>query len=199
MCQPHDLIWVKPSDDFFHDVPDWVKTEWDWTLPLIVRRDSASPEKIPAGIRGLVRAHRHPVFVNCGDIVRVLTPEGVLEHLDNVTFKEHPCIVALKKLKAFSWPFAWGVGGSCGFSLATGQMRMRPESDLDLIIRAPTRLKRSDFDCWKTVCSTLGCRADTQVQTPLGGFALSEWLTHDRVLLKTNQRPLLTNDPWLGI
>lgn len=199
MCLPHDLIWIKPSKNLFQDAPAWVRTDWDCTLPLVVRRDCCASGIIPAGIRGRQRAQRHPVFVSRGEITRVLRPEEVLLYLERVTFQEHPTIVALKKLRTFSWPFSWGIGGSCGFSLATGQLRMRPESDLDLIIRAQNRLPRSQFDQWETVCQNLGCKADTQIQTPLGGFALKEWLTHERVLLKTNSGPLLVTDPWSGV
>ncbi|WP_305796022.1 phosphoribosyl-dephospho-CoA transferase MdcG domain-containing protein, partial [Salmonella enterica] len=40
------------------------------------------------------------------------------------------------------------------------------------------------------------CRADTQVDTPRGGFALNEWLRDGKALLKTSQGPQLVRDPW---
>lgn len=196
ICLPHDLIWIKPKEDFFLNLPEWAKVEWNPTLPLIVRRDYDNQGLIPAGIRGHQRGHRHPVFIDRDCITKILTPEAVLSYLDTVSFQEHPTVRALKKLRSFFWPFQWGVGGSCGYSLATGQMWMRPNSDLDLIVRAPKRLERSEFDQWSKACQELGCRADTQVQTPTGGFALNEWLEHERVLVKTNHCPILLNDPW---
>ncbi|MBO4790273.1 MAG: hypothetical protein J5492_04590 [Oxalobacter sp.] len=44
----------------------------------------------------------------------------------------------------------------------------------------------------------LPCRADIQVETPLGAFSLKEWLREEtgRVLLKTNTGPVLTAAPW---
>ncbi|MEZ2696443.1 phosphoribosyl-dephospho-CoA transferase MdcG domain-containing protein, partial [Hafnia alvei] len=43
----------------------------------------------------------------------------------------------------------------------------------------------------------LPCRTDVQVETPLGAFALTEWLRDKRVMLKTSTGPVLTRDPWL--
>jgi len=43
----------------------------------------------------------------------------------------------------------------------------------------------------------LPCRADTQIETPLGGFALTEWLREGRALLKTARGPRLVADPWV--
>lgn len=38
---------------------------------------------------------------------------------------------------------------------------------------------------------------DVQIATPVGAFALREWLrTRGRVLLKTDTGPILCNDPW---
>ncbi|MDU7867214.1 MAG: malonate decarboxylase holo-[acyl-carrier-protein] synthase, partial [Pantoea sp.] len=42
----------------------------------------------------------------------------------------------------------------------------------------------------------LPCRVDTQVETPLGAFALNEWLREGRVLLKTATGPRLTASAW---
>ncbi|WP_373327773.1 phosphoribosyl-dephospho-CoA transferase MdcG domain-containing protein, partial [Cronobacter turicensis] len=39
-------------------------------------------------------------------------------------------------------------------------------------------------------------RADTQFETPLGAFSLTEWLRDGRALLKTNQGARLVRDPW---
>jgi len=41
------------------------------------------------------------------------------------------------------------------------------------------------------------CRCDVQMMTSLGGLALAEWARGDqRILLKTSQGPVLTEDPW---
>ncbi|MFP2008500.1 phosphoribosyl-dephospho-CoA transferase MdcG domain-containing protein [Klebsiella pneumoniae] len=39
-------------------------------------------------------------------------------------------------------------------------------------------------------------RADTQVETPYGAFALNEWLRDGRALLKTSRGARLTATPW---
>ncbi|MEN8470909.1 phosphoribosyl-dephospho-CoA transferase MdcG domain-containing protein, partial [Enterobacter cloacae subsp. cloacae] len=49
---------------------------------------------------------------------------------------------------------------------------------------------------WQAQLSRALCRADTQVDTPEGGFALAEWLRDGKTLLKTQYGPRLVADPW---
>jgi phosphoribosyl-dephospho-CoA transferase len=49
---------------------------------------------------------------------------------------------------------------------------------------------------WQTQVAKLPCRADTQIETPFGAFALNEWLRDGRVLLKTSRGARLTTTPW---
>ena len=92
---------------------------------------------------------------------------------------------------------AWGVTGSLGFELASGIAAAHPDSDLDLSLRAPHHLPRE----WaRTLCRLLDeapGRIDLQLETPYGAVALREWASEaPRVLLKTQNGPLLVSDPW---
>ena len=49
---------------------------------------------------------------------------------------------------------------------------------------------------WQTQVAKLPCRADTQIETPFGAFALNEWLRDGHVLLKTSRGARLTTTPW---
>ncbi|WP_368761082.1 phosphoribosyl-dephospho-CoA transferase MdcG domain-containing protein, partial [Klebsiella quasipneumoniae] len=49
---------------------------------------------------------------------------------------------------------------------------------------------------WQSRVAKLPCRADTQVETPYGAFALNEWLRDGRALLKTSHGARLTTAPW---
>ena len=69
-------------------------------------------------------------------------------------------------------------------------------SDLDLLIRAPQPLDREALREWQARVAQLPCRADTQVETPYGAFALNEWLRDGRALLKTSRGARLTATPW---
>lgn len=94
------------------------------------------------------------------------------------------------------WSWSWGVTGSTGFALTTGLPVLHASSDLDLLIRAPQPLQAEEVTAWQQQVSRLPCRADTQVETPVGAFALNEWLREGRVLLKTARGPRLTHLPW---
>ncbi|WP_277269132.1 malonate decarboxylase holo-ACP synthase, partial [Pantoea septica] len=94
------------------------------------------------------------------------------------------------------WPWRWGVTGSVGYALATSIPVLHPGSDLDLTIRAPQPLARDLLQQWQAQTESLPCRVDTQVETPSGAFALSEWLRDGRALVKTAAGPVLTASPW---
>jgi len=42
----------------------------------------------------------------------------------------------------------------------------------------------------------LPCRLDIQLETPLGGCALAEWLRGGKVLVKTAAGPIRVDNPW---
>ncbi len=94
------------------------------------------------------------------------------------------------------WPWGWGVTGSTGYALATEIPVLHAASDLDLLIRASQPLDREALLEWQTRVAQLPCRADTQVETPYGAFALNEWLRDGRALLKTSRGARLTATPW---
>ncbi len=79
-----------------------------------------------------------------------------------------------------------GITGSTGYALATGIPVIHADSDLDLLIRAPCTVSPEAFTDWQAQLSRALCRADTQVDTPEGGFALAEWLRDGKTLLKRN-------------
>jgi hypothetical protein len=91
---------------------------------------------------------------------------------------------------------AWGPAGGAGFQLASGLPVLREDSDLDLLVRAPWPLPARLVDRLAGLVDGAPCRIDLQVDTGLGGFALSEYVRGGRVLLKTAHGPLLVDDPW---
>jgi phosphoribosyl-dephospho-CoA transferase len=77
---------------------------------------------------------------------------------------------------------------------------LRSDSDLDLLVRAPSI---ADADALRSVAALLRdleARVDVQVETSFGAFALQEWLrTGGPVLLKTNCGPVLVDDAWSSL
>jgi len=93
--------------------------------------------------------------------------------------------------------WVWGVSGSAGFELASGFAALHEGSDLDLILRTPQTLGRSQAQALVKILEAAGCQVDMQLQTPFGAVALREWAgSARRVLLKNASEACLVLDPW---
>lgn len=197
---PHDLLWLGVPLVLASDtpVPDWVDANW----PLVVRRDQgAEAGRIPVGARGPMRHQRHPAWVDARLVKRVATPEDLAALLPLHQRAREGC--AFLKALASLAPclddigLPWGPTGSAGFALASGVAMLRPESDLDLLVRAETRPSAAQIVGLSGLQARSPCRLDIQIDTGWGGFALGEWLAQRRqVLLKTSRGPVLVEDPW---
>ncbi|MBW9398920.1 malonate decarboxylase holo-ACP synthase [Leclercia sp. EC_58] len=196
--RPHDLIWLTTRDALEDIQEPWVDAAWHTGLPVVVRRDVEGSGRIPVGVRGLKREQRAAGWVNPHQIARVVSPEQLSaeDSLLRSPFITQPPVQVAVQLSRISWPWTWGITGSTGYALATGIAVIHAASDLDLLIRAPQPLSRTDLLSWQSQLEGALCRADTQVETPLGGFALNEWLRDGKTLLKTDRGPRLTANPW---
>lgn len=196
--RPHDLIWLNARDALEETTESWVDDVWHTGLPVVVRRDVDEARRIPVGVRGMKRCQRAAGWVNPDAVTRVCTPESLVDPqamLRSPFISQPPVQVALL-LSQQAWPWTWGITGSTGYALATGIPVIHASSDLDLLIRAPQALSREVLEKWQQQLTDGLCRADTQVETPYGAFALNEWLRDGRALLKTSQGPRLVSDPW---
>jgi len=196
--RPHDLLWLTTRDALEGVSEPWVDKIWHAGLPVVVRRDVASNGRIPVGVRGVRRDQRAAAWVNHQHVTRVVSPEELIDPqaLLRSPFISQPPVQLALQLAQLRFPWRWGVTGSAAYALATGIPVIHAASDLDLLIRAPQPLSHSELARWQTSLSSGLCRADTQVETPRGGFALAEWLRDGRVMLKTNHGPRLVSDPW---
>jgi len=196
--RPHDLIWLTTRDALEDIHESWVDTAWHTGLPVVVRRDVDGNGRIPVGVRGLKRDQRAAGWVNPHQIARIVSPEQLSaeESLLRSPFITQPPVQVAVQLSRTSWPWTWGITGSTGYALATGIAVIHADSDLDLLIRAPQPLSRTVLLSWQSQLEGALCRVDTQVETPLGGFALNEWLRDGKTLLKTDRGPRLTANPW---
>uniref|UniRef100_A0A8H9YVT2 Malonate decarboxylase holo-ACP synthase n=1 Tax=Pseudomonas tritici TaxID=2745518 RepID=A0A8H9YVT2_9PSED len=196
--RPHDLIWLTARDALEGITESWVDSVWHTGLPVVVRRDVDDTGRIPVGVRGLKRDQRAAGWVNAACVTRVVSPEDLSAQGDLLRspFITQPPVQVALQLAQQAWPWTWGITGSTGYALATGIPVIHADSDLDLLIRAPQPLPAAAFERWQTQLSSALCRADTQVETPSGGFALNEWLRDGKALLKTRRGPRLVADPW---
>lgn len=197
----HDLLWLASGGYPEGDLPHWVSAQWNVSLPLVVRRDQEEGGRIPVGIRGLRRDQRAAGWVRPDAVHRRVTPESLAQsdRLLRSPFVSLPPVQAVIQLAQQHWPWSWGITGSVGYALATDVPVLHANSDLDLLLRCKTPVTAHAFAPWQQFCQQLLCRVDTQVETPHGAFALTEWLRDRRVMLKTTRGPRLTARPWSAI
>lgn len=196
--RPHDLIWLNAREALEGAAECWVDDVWHTGLPVVVRRDVDAQGRVPVGIRGMRRDQRAAGWARPEAISRVCSPESLVETqtLLRSPFISQPPVQVALLLAQQMWPWIWGITGSTGYALATGIPVIHAASDLDLLIRAPQPLAREWLNKWQQQLSSGLCRADTQVETPYGAFALNEWLRDGNALLKTALGPCLTCGPW---
>lgn len=196
--RPHDLIWLNARDALEGTTESWVDGVWHTGLPVVVRRDVDEAGRIPVGVRGMKRDQRAAGWVKPTAVTRICTPESLVDPqvLLRSPFISQPPVQVALLLSQQQWPWRWGITGSTGYALATGIPVIHASSDLDLTIRAPQALDRSSLEKWQRQLTDGLCRADTQVETPQGAFALNEWLRDGKALLKTSRGPRLVSDPW---
>ncbi|MCT4708260.1 malonate decarboxylase holo-ACP synthase [Buttiauxella gaviniae] len=197
--RPHDLLWLSESNALEGVSEEWVASQWRPALPVVVRRDVNHEGRIPVGVRGMRRDQRAAGWVNAAKIKRVVSPESLAarELLVKSPFVSMPPVQGAIQLALREWPWVWGITGSVGYALATEVPVLHADSDLDLIIRCPEPVEHKLLLEWQQVIGQLLCRADTQIETPQGAFALAEWLRDGRVLLKASSGPQLVSDPWM--
>jgi phosphoribosyl-dephospho-CoA transferase len=203
--RPHDLLWLADANALIvqESLPRWATSAWLAVAPVVVRRAiPAVANEVSVGLRGAMRSERCAARVSADQVIRSFTPEAIARRASTsavVRASALPCLRTLARVVEAlnALPLAWGVTGSVGFTLASGFDVLRFDSDLDLLMRAPSV---GDADALRAVAALLhdlDAPVDVQVETPLGAFALQEWRrTGGRVLLKTNRGPVLVDDAW---
>lgn len=200
--EAHDLLRLRALPPT-SDVPAWLTCVFADAPYTVVRRAEAPPGFVAAGFRGPSRAQRYGTFVALDSIVSACSPEHLRDRPLSPERRALSAFQALAALTRHGWldALTWGPTGSVGFELATGHPVVSDTSDLDLLIRMPTPLPRVTARTLRarlsTVEAALGVRIDTQLETPAGGVALSEWADHKpRVMVRSRGGPSLVADPW---
>lgn len=201
IIRPHDLLWLAPgaSVEFDGPQPTWLTADWLQCAPLVVRRESTPDSRVPVGLRGSARSERCKGYLDHRGVRRRVSPEMLVAGADSPDRRGLPALNALAALAPAmdAIGLAWGPTGGVGFFLACGLPVLRPDSDLDLLVRAPQPLSACQAAALAALQADAACRIDIQLDTGLGAFALAEWSRGGRrVLLKTGAGPVLTDDPW---
>ena len=201
---PHDLLWLTDPQAFAgaNALPAWATVEWLARAPLVVRRDRLDGARIPVGLRGTTRAQRHAAWLPDTQVARVVTPGMIARQArwrDHPRRRELPALAALARVAPLldDAQVNWGVTGGTGFTLASGIDVLHAGSDLDLLVTATVPLATGTERALAALLDATDVRIDIQVSTPFGAFALRERArTGGRVLLKTANGPVMSNDPW---
>ncbi|MGY4857372.1 malonate decarboxylase holo-ACP synthase [Cryobacterium sp. AP23] len=171
----------------------------------VVRRALSDVEMVPIGIRGTNRSERFAAVVPSAQVTLVVTPEMV-PLTPSAPRSSLPAFRALAAVKQDEYlqhgsDIRWGPAGSVAFELVTGQPTVTETSDLDIVITAPTPLDLDAATRFLERAGQIGCRNDVQIVTPVGAFALSEWVREGGTLvaLRTKTGPQLCSDPWLAV
>ncbi|WP_151796580.1 malonate decarboxylase holo-ACP synthase [Acinetobacter soli] len=194
--QPHDLLWGITQQMLGHDIPQWVIAAVSLGHPVVVRRDVMINQMIPVGIRGRSRGERFATHLHYNAITKCVQPEQ-LAHVDLNLFPHLKDRLEQINILMHQSGWAWGYTGSVGFELATGLKTVRPQSDIDLIIRTPEAMCKKQATWLLEQLDQLALKIDVQLQTPRGGVALKEWArATGKVLLKQSNAAVLTENPW---
>lgn len=208
---PHDLLWLSCVDEVIGDgvMPDWAKDVLSRTPVAVVRRALCAIEgRLSIGLRGPTRSQRYAATVPTSCVCKRVAPEDLVVAGHWPGLKRRSEIAAIWSLEYLiehcrfldptGRPLTWGPTGSVGFELATGMLTARPDSDLDLILRAPFPLTRVAAAEMLKVLAGLPVKVDVQMETPLGCVILYEY-AHSKapsLVLRTSRGPRLAHNPW---
>ncbi len=203
--RPHDLLEVDPerfiaTEGRGKSIREWVEERLLAIPFVVVRRYMVMETKIPVGIRGEERNQRWAAFCHCAWVKKIITPPQLLQGA--VSESRAQAIPALRSLlllkdrwRDFDLP--WGPGGSIGFELATGRQAASPNSDLDIVIYADTRITKEAARRLCAMTLDLPAEVDIRVETPRCGFSLQEYSnSNSDILLRTPTGGMLGRDPW---
>ncbi|MGJ3353307.1 malonate decarboxylase holo-ACP synthase [Providencia sp. Je.9.19] len=200
IINPHDFVWVGSNSDVpIESLPEWVKSQWNSRLPLIVFREKADDGKLTVSIRGIRPSQRVTTQIDKSAITHIMNIESLVSNsieLQRSMFIALPPVQVLLLISQHNWPWKWGVTGSCAYTLATDIQSMLSDGDLDVVIKCPTRHQKEDFADFAIKANTPYCPIDIYVETPKGGFSLAQWFKNDQVTLHTPTGNVMTADPW---
>jgi phosphoribosyl-dephospho-CoA transferase len=196
---PHDLIRVSNRHDLItaHPLPAWAEISLTAAPYVVVCRSTQREAFVTVGIRGPQRGQRLAATLKLSAVQEVIRP-GLLtapEHWKNDI--RDPLSNPLWSLKGITpilnqTGLYWGPTGSAAFELATGIKTITTCSDLDLMLKAskpfPVEYAVGLLNELESVSIS---RLDIQLNTPLGGASLKEYVTSAIVLVKTETGPVL--------
>lgn len=185
----HDLVFLQSNEAIrgAEPTPDWVFTDETAKQIAVVRRMQTMDDVVPIGFRGNDRSKRFAAFTSTDNIVKVITPEQAIH--GQMPKSHEQTIIHLKRIFQ---DVRWGIGGSIGFTMATGIQACTEKSDVDVILYVD-RLPPHSYlqQLWERL-QQLEHRVDVQVEiSRIGACLLEELVASDSVLMRTGTGLLL--------
>jgi phosphoribosyl-dephospho-CoA transferase len=203
-AQPHDLLEVQSLAQLLATpttlvAPEWVAGALRRAPFVVVRRAPARAGWLPVGIRGVTREQRWATVLPASAVARHITPPELSRRAIELAGDPDLKPLALQTLERLApllhqTGLLWGPAGSTAFELATGQPTLSSTSDLDLVLYTPTPLKvtaATQLLVLVQLEAVALTRLDVQLQTPVGGVALLEFVRGSQVMVKTATGPVL--------
>jgi phosphoribosyl-dephospho-CoA transferase len=195
--QPHDLLRIDPVavSELTRSLPGWAAASLAAAPWVVVRRAMTCEELLPVGLRGHGRSERCAAWLPLAAVVECRTPEDLVAAR---AWRRSgiPALAALDAVAALLAGWSWGPTGSVGFELATGHSTAKPDSDLDIVLRAPSRMSPDEASHLLAALATLPARVDVAVEAPLGACSLAEIAAGSAIVVKTPTGPRLVRNAW---
>lgn len=179
----HDIVYLE-SDlaiESSESMPEWVLTEKTAKNIAVVRRMKTLENVVPIGFRGNERTKRFAALTPLDNIQKVITPEQTA--FGQIPKSHEQTIVHLRQLCR---GIRWGIGGSVGFTMATGIHACTEESDIDVILYKERMESLKPLQRLHEQVQQLNHQVDLQVEVAnFGACLLNELVTSTTVLLRT--------------
>lgn len=195
--RPHDLLEVINKNDIisYSPIPEWLDESLVSAPFVVVRRARAEDGLVAVGIRGKSRQERFAAFLPIKKIVKIITPEQLVEEIKWKTRNKeifNSLNEVMKLMNQLS--LTWGPTGSVGFELATGKSVITEKSDIDIIIRSEKGMKKEVARELLAELRKIPYSIDVQIEFEEGAYSLIEYATAlkgEKTLLRTLDGPML--------
>ncbi len=198
----HDLIRIPSERAIPGPRPAWVDAALREAPYVVVRRCAPVAGTIPVGVRGRGRSQRWATCLDEVEIVTRIAPEDLVRQGSWQAHRRADGVPALRALPSVgAWAeergWLWGPTGAVGFELASGWPATTAHSDLDILIRAPVPLARTEGQIILRELERLPVRIDVQLDTPAGLVALAEYARSGKgVMARGAAEVRIVEDPW---
>lgn len=204
LVYPHDLLTITLEKDELLSFPKWAQLKLtEFQTVIVTRQKPLSKDGVVVGVRGNQRNQRFAFEVDKQRIQKRVTPYEALEQFKfnqlPESRKDFPVFQALRNIQDKQLLSSnFGITGSAGYEIVTGDMMVKETSDLDLVLNVAHQISLNELKkLWENV-NQFSVHADVQLVNADRGFSLEEFVQQNgrSVLIKSGSGPFISNDPW---